>query len=158
MARRTGSADLPLHDGRVPPRLASGTASLGAVICQAIAHHYCRDELLRRQSHPFWFHSFGAVMGMDWHSSGITTSVIGAPHNPAAAQRVEDVIRITCEGLGDFPYAAAATDEPNVRRVPLVRFPYTVFYRVDSIRDVVKIARVVHGARVRDLDKIPDDI
>ena len=53
-------------------------ASLGAIICQAIVHHYGRDEFLRRLSHPFWFQSFGAVMGMDWHSSGITTSVIGA--------------------------------------------------------------------------------
>ena len=53
-------------------------AVLGAVICQAIVHHYGRDEFLRRLSHPFWFQSFGAVMGMDWHSSGITTSVIGA--------------------------------------------------------------------------------
>jgi uncharacterized protein len=53
-------------------------SKLGAVICQAIVHHYSRDELLRRLSHPFWFQSFGAVMGMDWHSSGITTSVIGA--------------------------------------------------------------------------------
>jgi hypothetical protein len=53
-------------------------SKLGAVICQAIVHHYGRDELLRRLSHPFWFQSFGAVMGMDWHSSGITTSVIGA--------------------------------------------------------------------------------
>jgi hypothetical protein len=51
---------------------------LGAVMCQAIVHHYGRDELLRRLAHPFWFQSFGAVMGMDWHSSGITTSVIGA--------------------------------------------------------------------------------
>lgn len=47
-------------------------------MCEAIIHHYGRDELLRRLSHPFWFQSFGAVMGMDWHSSGITTSVIGA--------------------------------------------------------------------------------
>jgi hypothetical protein len=53
-------------------------SKLGAVICQAIVHHYGRDELLCRLSHPFWFQSFGAVMGMDWHSSGITTSVIGA--------------------------------------------------------------------------------
>jgi hypothetical protein len=53
-------------------------ARLGAVISQAIVHHYGRDELLRRLAHPFWFQSFGAVMGMDWHSSGITTSVIGA--------------------------------------------------------------------------------
>jgi hypothetical protein len=78
MARRTGSADLPLHGGRVPPWLATRMASLGAIITQAIVHHYGRDEFLRRLSHPFWFQSFGAVMGMDWHSSGITTSVIGA--------------------------------------------------------------------------------
>src|ERR1700716_1541326 len=51
---------------------------LGAVMSEAIVHHYGRDELLRRLAHPFWFQSFGAVMGMDWHSSGITTSVIGA--------------------------------------------------------------------------------
>src|SRR5437868_12845619 len=51
---------------------------LGGVISEAIVHHYGRDELLRRLAHPFWFQSFGAVMGMDWHSSGITTSVMGA--------------------------------------------------------------------------------
>jgi hypothetical protein len=51
---------------------------LGALMCEAIIQHYGRDEFLRRLSHPFWFQSFGAVMGMDWHSSGITTSVIGA--------------------------------------------------------------------------------
>ncbi|WP_414464094.1 DUF763 domain-containing protein [Hyphomicrobium sp. DY-1] len=78
MARRTGSADLPLHTGRVPAWLAGRMATLGAVICQAIVEHYGRDELLGRLAHPFWFQSFGAVMGMDWHSSGITTSVIGA--------------------------------------------------------------------------------
>jgi hypothetical protein len=78
MARRTGSADLPLHGGRVPPWLAGRMAKLGAIICQAIVHHYGREEFLRRLAHPFWFQSFGAVMGMDWHSSGITTSVIGA--------------------------------------------------------------------------------
>src|ERR1700694_2406442 len=73
MARRSGSADLPLHGGRVPPWLAARMASLGAIVCQAIVHHYGRDEFLRRLSHPFWFQSFGAVMGMDWHSSGITS-------------------------------------------------------------------------------------
>jgi hypothetical protein len=78
MTRRTGSADLPLHTGRVPHWLASRMASLGAIVTEAIVHHYGRDEFLQRLSHPFWFQSFGAVMGMDWHSSGITTSVIGA--------------------------------------------------------------------------------
>lgn len=78
MAQRTGSANLPLHGGRVPPWLARRMTRLGAVMSQAIVHHYGRDELLRRLAHPFWFQSFGAVMGMDWHSSGITTSVLGA--------------------------------------------------------------------------------
>ena len=78
MARRAGSADLPLHNGRVPAWLGQRMARLGAVITQAIVHHYGREEFLRRLAHPFWFQSFGAVMGMDWHSSGITTSVIGA--------------------------------------------------------------------------------
>jgi uncharacterized protein len=78
MAKRSGSATLPLHGGSVPPWLATRMSLLGAVITQAIIHHYGRDEFLQRLSHPFWFQSFGAVMGMDWHSSGITTSVIGA--------------------------------------------------------------------------------
>jgi uncharacterized protein len=78
MARRAGSADLPLHGGRVPQWLADRMTRLAAVLSEAIVHHYGRDELLRRLAHPFWFQSFGAVMGMDWHSSGITTSVIGA--------------------------------------------------------------------------------
>jgi hypothetical protein len=78
MGRRAGSADLPLHGGHVPKWLGDRMTRLGAVITEAIVLEYGRDELLRRLAHPFWFQSFGAVMGMDWHSSGITTSVIGA--------------------------------------------------------------------------------
>jgi hypothetical protein len=78
VGRPTGSADLPLHGGQVPAWLALRMARLGRVIAEAIVLEYGRDELLRRLSHPFWFQSFGAVMGMDWHSSGITTSVLGA--------------------------------------------------------------------------------
>jgi len=58
--------------------LADRMTRLGAVMTQAIVHQYGRDEFLRRLAHPFWFQSFGALMGMDWHSSGITTSVLGA--------------------------------------------------------------------------------
>jgi uncharacterized protein len=99
MARRTGSADLPLHGGRVPVWLASRMATLGAVICEAIVHHYGREDLLRRLSHPFWFQSFGAVMGMDWHSSGITTSVIGALKRGLAPLENELGIHV-CGGRG----------------------------------------------------------
>ncbi|ARM92350.1 hypothetical protein RHEC894_PE00327 (plasmid) [Rhizobium sp. CIAT894] len=78
MSQRAGSADLPLHGGRVPHWLGDRMTRLGTLITEAIIHHYGRDEFLRRLAHPFWFQSFGAVMGMDWHSSGITTSVLGA--------------------------------------------------------------------------------
>lgn len=78
MGQRTGRADLPLHGGRVPPWLAMRMAKLGRVIVEAIMIHEGRDAVLRRLSHPFWFQALGCVMGMDWHSSGITTSVLGA--------------------------------------------------------------------------------
>ena len=78
MARPTGTAVLPLHHGHVPAWLSTRMAVLGRAIVEAIVQHYGRQELLRRLAHPFWFQSFGAVMGMDWHSSGITTSVVGA--------------------------------------------------------------------------------
>ncbi|MGB7034263.1 MAG: DUF763 domain-containing protein [Xanthobacteraceae bacterium] len=78
MTRRSGTADLPLHSGSLPKWLADRMTRLGVVMSQAIIQQYGRDEFLRRLAHPFWFQSFGAVMGMDWHSSGITTSVLGA--------------------------------------------------------------------------------
>ena len=78
MGRRTGTADLPLHYGTVPHWLSERMARLAGVVVEAIVLHYGRAELLRRLAHPFWFQSFGAVMGQDWHSSGITTSTVWA--------------------------------------------------------------------------------
>jgi hypothetical protein len=76
--RRSGFADLPLHGGRVPVWLAERMTALGTAIAENIVYDYGRSELLTRLSDPFWFQAFGSVMGMDWHSSGITTSVMGA--------------------------------------------------------------------------------
>src|SRR5512133_1724282 len=76
--RRSGHADLPLHGGRVPAWLGERMTKLGTAISEAIIHHYGPSELLSRLSDPFWFQALGTVMGMDWHSSGITTSVVGA--------------------------------------------------------------------------------
>jgi uncharacterized protein len=76
--KRSGSADLPLHYGYVPKWLSERMAKLGLAITESIITEYGKDEILRRLSDPFWFQSLGAVMGMDWHSSGITTSVMGA--------------------------------------------------------------------------------
>jgi hypothetical protein len=76
--RRSGSADLPLHYGKVPLWLAERMSKLGFAITEAIITEFGTAEVLRRLSDPYWFQSLGAVMGMDWHSSGITTSVMGA--------------------------------------------------------------------------------
>lgn len=99
MTRRAGSADLPLHGGRVPRWLAERMTRLGTVIAEAIVHEYGRDEFLRRLAHPFWFQSFGAVMGMDWHSSGITTSVLGALKRGLAPRAGELGLHV-CGGRG----------------------------------------------------------
>jgi uncharacterized protein len=87
--KRSGTADLPLHGGRVPQWLAERMTTLGTAICEAVVGDYGRSELLTRLSDPFWFQAFGSVLGMDWHSSGITTSVMGSLKrglNPRAAE------------------------------------------------------------------------
>jgi hypothetical protein len=78
MGARVGLATLPLHGGQVPAWLAGRMARLGRAMVEALVLQYGRHEVLRRLANPFWFQSLGCVMGMDWHSSGITTSVIGA--------------------------------------------------------------------------------
>ena len=76
--KRSGTADLPLHGGRVPPWLAERMTLIGTAISECVIQSYGPSEFLTRLSDPFWFQALGAVMGMDWHSSGITTSVLGA--------------------------------------------------------------------------------
>src|SRR5262247_4059210 len=76
--KRSGIADLPLHGGRVPQWLAERMTRLGTAITETIIQDYGASAFLTRLSDPFWFQALGSVMGMDWHSSGITTSVMGA--------------------------------------------------------------------------------
>jgi len=99
--KRSGTADLPLHGGRVPPWLAERMTKLGTAITEAIIHDYGTSAFLARLSDPFWFQALGAVMGMDWHSSGITTSVMGALKRGLAPQADELGIYI-CGGRGRF--------------------------------------------------------
>jgi uncharacterized protein len=99
--KRSGAADLPLHYGHVPQWLAQRMVKLGFAVTESILIEYGKSEFLRRLSDPFWFQSFGAVMGMDWHSSGITTSVLGAlkrainPHSASLGIYI-------CGGKGKF--------------------------------------------------------
>ena len=73
----------------MPAWLASRMTTLGTAIAESVVHHYGTSALLTRLSDPFWFQALGCVMGMDWHSSGITTSVMGALKrglNPRASE------------------------------------------------------------------------
>jgi hypothetical protein len=99
--KRSGVADLPLHGGRVPPWLAERMTKLGTAITENIVHHYGTSTFLSRLSDPFWFQAFGAVMGMDWHSSGITTSVMGALKR-GLAPRADELGLYVCGGRGRF--------------------------------------------------------
>ena len=99
--KRSGVADLPLHGGRVPQWLAERMTRLGTAITEAIILDYGRSAFLSRLSDPFWFQAFGAVMGMDWHSSGITTSVMGALKR-GLASRADELGIYICGGRGRF--------------------------------------------------------
>ena len=97
--KRAGTADLPLHGGRVPPWLAARMERLGTAIAESVIHHYGAAAFLTRLSDPFWFQAFGAVMGMDWHSSGITTSVMGALKR-GLSPRAQELGIYICGGRG----------------------------------------------------------
>jgi hypothetical protein len=99
--KRSGIADLPLHGGRVPQWLAERMTKLGTAITEAIVQDYGTSVLLSRLSDPFWFQALGAVMGMDWHSSGITTSIMGALKR-GLAPRADELGIYICGGRGRF--------------------------------------------------------
>jgi hypothetical protein len=96
---KSGHADLPLHYGRVPEWLAQRMSLLGGAIVESIVIEYGRDVLLQKMSDPFWFQSLGCVLGMDWHSSGITTSVMGALKR-SVNKRSADLGIYICGGRG----------------------------------------------------------
>lgn len=75
---KTGIAHLPLHYGKAPTWLFSRMKNLAAQITLVIVREYGTDEFLNKLSDPFWFQAFGCVLGFDWHSSGLTTTVCGA--------------------------------------------------------------------------------
>jgi hypothetical protein len=140
VARRAGTADLPLHNGRVPPWLAQRMAKLGAVIAEAIVLEYGRDEFLARLAHPFWFQSFGAVMGMDWHSSGITTSVIGALKRGLAPRAGELGLHV-CGGRG-----AHSRQTPH----ELVAIGERIGFDGDALAKASRLVAKVDSAAVQD--------
>jgi len=76
--RKTGVSDLPLHGGRCPPWLFKRMKKLAGLVSETIIYEYGQDEFLKRIANPFFFQAFGCVLGFDWHSSGLTTTTLGA--------------------------------------------------------------------------------
>jgi hypothetical protein len=156
MTKRSGSADLPLHGGRVPAWLGERMTRLGTVMAEAIILHEGRDAFLARLAHPFWFQSFGAVMGMDWHSSGITTSVVGALKRGLNPRAGELGIRV-CGGRGRHSRAtpselAAAGEAAGFDGVELARSSRLVA-KVDSAALQDGFDLYLHGFFVTDEGK-----
>ncbi|MCE6990932.1 DUF763 domain-containing protein [Dyadobacter sp. CY323] len=104
---KSGHADLPLHYGKVPVWLAQRMSALGGAIVESIVMEYGRNALLQKLSDPFWFQSLGCVLGMDWHSSGITTSVMGALKK-SVNQRSSELGIYICGGRGKHSRATPA--------------------------------------------------
>lgn len=101
MIKRSGYADLPLHTGTVPKWLADRMMKLGTEIVEALVLNYGKKEVLIRLSDPLWFQSLGCVLGMDWHSSGITTSVMYALKR-GLNRRAKELGIVVCGGRGKY--------------------------------------------------------
>lgn len=97
--KRTGVADLPLHGGRAPSWLFQRMSRLAGAVVEAIALESGPPEVLRRLADPLWFQAFGCVLGFDWHSSGLTTTVCGAI-KVGLAGREDEVVILVAGGKG----------------------------------------------------------
>src|SRR5881392_2306417 len=120
MSRHTGIASLPLHTGKAPPWLFARMTRLSREIVIYLVREYGPNDVLRRLSDPFWFQAFGCLLGFDWHSSGVTTTVCGAVKEGlkgreralglfaaggkgATSRRTPGEVTAACETLGRDP-------------------------------------------------------
>ena len=121
---RTGTADLPLHGGKAPKYLFDRMARLAPAIVEALVLEKGPAFVLERLSDPFWFQAFGCVLGFDWHSSGVTTTVCGALKTGLAGRETDTGIwvaggkgaqsRRTPAELESFAYRLGLDPEPLV--------------------------------------------
>jgi len=96
---RTGTANLPLHGGKCPAWLFSRMVEMSGAIIEVLVLNDGSEEVLNRMADPFWFQSFGCVLGFDWHSSGLTTTVTGAVKE-ALKDRAGEIGLFVCGGKG----------------------------------------------------------
>lgn len=139
---RTGTADLPLHGGHCPPWLFQRMQRLAGAILEAIVLEYGAAEVLRRLADPFWFQAFGNVLGFDWHSSGLTTTVCGAV-KLALAERGRELGLFVAGGKG-----GAARKTPHEIRAMVER--YGLPLAADGLARASRLAARVDTAAVQD--------
>jgi hypothetical protein len=140
MPQRTGSATLPLHGGKAPRWLFDRMAQLAPAIAEIIILEHGRSTFLQRLSDPYWFQAFGCVLGFDWHSSGVTTTVCGALKEGLAPREHE---------LGIF---VAGGKGKVSRRTPAELLAYGERLGMDGVRLAYnsRMAAKVDSAAVQD--------
>lgn len=125
MMSLSGTADLPLHTGHVPPWLIDRMKKLANAMVKIMVEELGRREVIRRIGDPYWFQAFGCALGFDWHSSGLTTVVVGA---------LRESIKIDTHGLAvaggkgamgvrtpEMIHEAEITDEVKIKLVKVSR-------------------------------------
>jgi len=132
---RTGIANLPLHYGKAPPWLFKRMVLLAREITLAIVADFGSEEMLRRLSHPYWFQAFGCVLGFDWHSSGVTTTLCGALKEAVKGME-RDIDLFVAGGKGKTSRQTPAeiagwADLTSINPVPLV-YASRMSAKVDS--------------------------
>jgi hypothetical protein len=139
-ARRTGVASLPLHTGRAPPWLFGRMVRLARAVLAHLVAEYGPEEVLRRPSDPFWFQAFGCVLGFDWHSSGVTTTVCGA---------LKEAVR---DRQGDFGLYVAGGKGGTSRRTPgeITAACEALFRPPDPLVNASRLAAKVDSTAVQD--------
>ena len=101
----SGIMGMPLHFGKMPRWLTERMGNMGLAIVESVVQNYGKSEMLTRMSDPNWFQAFGAVMGMQWNSSGVTASVLGSLRRKTNPRAKELGIYIL-GGKGRYSYYA----------------------------------------------------
>ncbi|MGC9048961.1 MAG: DUF763 domain-containing protein [Patescibacteria group bacterium] len=138
---RTGIVNLPLHWGSMPAWLFERMTKLARAIIEAMVYEFGRKEILLRLSDPYWFQSFGCLLGFDWHSSGLSTTVCGA---------IKEALRGTERVLGLF---VAGGKGKTSRKTPNEIELYGEKYSIRRTADLIyasKMSAKVDNTAVQD--------
>lgn len=138
--KRTGTATLPLHYGRAPRWLFERMTLLAREILTALASEFSSEEVLKRLSDPFWFQALGCVLGFDWHSSGLTTTVTGALK--AGVRGIEGELGLFIAG------GKGATSRKTPEEINLIGERYSI--EVDRLIYASRISAKVDNSAVQD--------